>query len=896
MNRPPPPDDELAAFRARLAEDVANDAVAPLEDYIAAFPGDAWAIAREYLAATGTSTPAGDDDGDDAPGAGDRFGDYRIVRELGRGGQAVVFLAVHEPLGREVALKLLLGLGSRSDVVLARFRREAMMASRLDHPGICTVYEAGLHGAIPFIAMRYIAGGSLAGLISETKHDVTPADPISYISLGSFDLDEEADAVREATDAADAKPSSPITGDELTRILRFGEEAARALHEAHEAGVVHRDVKPGNILIDDGGRPVIVDFGLAHGDSDDFDTITRSGEIFGTPAYMSPEQLLAQRLRVDRRTDVYSLGVTLFECLTLRRPFEGPTREALYHAIQTKDPPDPRTLNAAIPRDLVVVLETALEKDRDRRYATAEALADELRRVRLREPIHARPAGPWLRLRRWAQRNPALAAATAMLFLGLVAGLVAALFYLDEKTRLLHAETVARRDAEEQRDLIDRIADATRLDDLVHKADHMIWPAIPDRIPMMREWLDRAADLVATRPAHRATLATIEARGTRDEDGWRFPDVGDAWKHDRLTRFVERLDAFRDGKASPFANVASMNERVAYASTVEQRTLRDVADRWDAAVRAIATSPKYAGLRIEPQLGLIPIGADPASGLWEFVLDASGDEPARGPNGRLQMTADSGIVLVLIPGGSFRMGSQITDPEAPNFTTQETKHELHVHDVRLSPFFLSKYEMTQGQWTRIAHHNPSFWRAGAEHRKTLATPVHPVDSVSWVDCSEMLPRLGLVLPTEAQWEYACRAGTHTAYSTGAADASITGHANIASAEGAEYYPAGWAHVAGLLDGYAIPAPVGTYEPNPFGLHDVHGNVREWCRDRFLPYENAVRPGDGERLGAGPRERYRVFRGGQYDMLPGRARSGYRSGDGPAITNRAWGVRPARPLQ
>ncbi|MBN2193541.1 MAG: tetratricopeptide repeat protein, partial [Polyangiaceae bacterium] len=209
------------------------------------------------------------------------------------------------------------------------------------------------------------------------------------------------------------------------RVVRLIEKAARALHAAHEAGIVHRDVKPGNILVTPTSEPVLLDFGLAGEVAGELSAFTRTGELFGTPAYMSPEQLLAKRIRLDRRTDVYSLGATLYECVTLRRPFEAPTREALYHAIEVKDPPNPRKLNPLVPADLKVVLEKALEKDRDRRYPTAEAFADDLQRVRTGEPITVRPVSRAGRAVRWARRRPfhAVVLLTLVIGLPLVTGL-----------------------------------------------------------------------------------------------------------------------------------------------------------------------------------------------------------------------------------------------------------------------------------------------------------------------------------------------------------------------------------------------------------------------------------------------------------------------------------------
>ena len=195
---------------------------------------------------------------------------------------------------------------------------------------------------------------------------------------------------------------------------------------------------------------MLLDLGLARDDSADHQTLTRTGDVFGTPAYMSPEQLTGQRIRADRRTDVYALGATLYEAVTLRRPFEAPTREALYQAILTDNPSDARRINPRMPVELKIVMETALEKNRNRRYQTALALAEDLARIRKHEPIKAKPPGPILRLQRWVQRKPAVAASVAGLVvaLGLLGYGLGAAGKASEHSRL-------RRQAEAERDRAD---------------------------------------------------------------------------------------------------------------------------------------------------------------------------------------------------------------------------------------------------------------------------------------------------------------------------------------------------------------------------------------------------------------------------------------------------------
>ncbi len=211
-------------------------------------------------------------------------------------------------------------------------------------------------------------------------------------------------------------------------MLRLVERAARALHVAHESGLVHRDVKPANIMVTLEGHPVLLDFGLARDLESEGQGLTQSGQILGTPAYLAPEQIVASRGVVDRRTDVYALGVTLFECLTLKRPFEAGSWDQLFHEILNGAPRNPRKLNPRIPQDLATVIEVAMDRDPTRRYASAEALAEDLRRVRSFEPIQAQAAGPITRLRKWARRSPgrAASAAAALIFLVAVAGLAVA--------------------------------------------------------------------------------------------------------------------------------------------------------------------------------------------------------------------------------------------------------------------------------------------------------------------------------------------------------------------------------------------------------------------------------------------------------------------------------------
>ncbi len=308
------------------------------------------------------------------------IGPYAIVRELGRGGMGVVFEAIEQPLGRRVALKVLPSQFLQNAAARARFRREAELAARLDHPGIATVFGTGVAGDRPWIAMRFVSGETLAHAIGRARED------------GSR-------IARLQATRAEAREPALAVADCIARV-------ARALAAAHAQGVIHRDVKPSNVIVSPDGAPVLVDFGLAIPEEATGASVTRTGDTAGTPAYIAPELVSGERARPDAQSDVYALGVTLYECLCLQRPFDGPTPVALYRAIATSSATDVRSLNPVVPRDLAVVVATAMERDRARRYASAAALAEDLEACVAQRPIRARPLPLHGRLSRWMRREP----------------------------------------------------------------------------------------------------------------------------------------------------------------------------------------------------------------------------------------------------------------------------------------------------------------------------------------------------------------------------------------------------------------------------------------------------------------------------------------------------------
>jgi serine/threonine protein kinase/thiol-disulfide isomerase/thioredoxin len=360
------------------------------------------------------------------------FGDYELLEEIARGGMGVVFKARQKSLQRVVALKMILAGQLATPQQVRRFHMEAEEAGHLDHPNIVPIYQVGEIEGQHYFTMKLIEGGSLATHLARLQQDQQAA-------------------------------------------VRLVVAVARAVHHAHQRGILHRDLKPGNILLDAGGQPHVTDFGLAkHLASDGQET--QSGAVVGTPAYMAPEQA-AGRKDLSTAADVYGLGAVLYELLTGRPPFRAATPFDTIVQVMERDPIRPSAICPRVPRDLETICLSCLAKDPGRRYASSAALADDLERFLKNEPVHARPVGKMERLAKWARRRPAAAALVAVLVLaGLsltIGGWWASGQLQSANQNLQSALTTAdeqRREAERQRELADEnAAEANRQRELAQQ-------------------------------------------------------------------------------------------------------------------------------------------------------------------------------------------------------------------------------------------------------------------------------------------------------------------------------------------------------------------------------------------------------------------------------------------
>ncbi|MCY2959245.1 MAG: bifunctional serine/threonine-protein kinase/formylglycine-generating enzyme family protein [Planctomycetota bacterium] len=799
---------------------------------------------------------------------------HAVAREVDKGGMGAILEVEDLALRRRIAMKVMRADRRAVDATqerarLHRFLEEAQVTAQLVHPGVVPVHELGIdaEGRVYF-TMALVEGRTLERV---------------------FELAREN-----------------AEGWNATRALGVMQRVCETMAYAHSRGVVHRDLKPANVMVGSFGEVYVMDWGLAlisgaappaAGNrlrTDRADAATRSpseslvtmdGAVVGTPSYMSPEQARGEEL--DARSDVYAIGAMLYTLLAGRAPYAaaGHRRNGGEIVLAIRDGP-PAALALLAPKaspELIAIAEKAMARDPRSRYADVREMGEDLRAFLEDRVVRAHRTGAWVELSKWVKRNRALAVSLLAALALALAG--AGAFAWKERQRA-GAEIAGRARVQRMLDL--RIARE------VEEAHRSLFPASPRNSAALGEAI----------AAGRAVLA-------RGSDAMRALESGDF--ADPAQEAALRDLSLRLGLLPKL--VEGLESRKLRADTLERETVSGPEARaaWDAAIADIAASPRYGGLRIVPQLGLVPLGADPSSGLWEFWHVLSGSRPERDvATQRWRITGDTGIVLVLLPGAVTSIGSRemsrpgppggpldtwsdvveylraSTDWGQPRFDPWHNADEQLVERVTLDPCFASKYEMTQGQWLQIQGTNPS--------GNAFPDLSHPVEAVSWDDCVEALARLDLQLPTEAQWEHACRAGTDTPFHTGMEIASLQGFANVLDKTFMEAKPndAKSEISIEIEDGFVVHAPVGSFSPNGFGLHDVHGNVWEWCLDD--PAEvRTPRPGDGLSIPA-VKTQARALRGGSWFNPAYEARSAKRYRSYSRVnSDNDLGLRPVRRL-
>ncbi|MDB5338514.1 MAG: prkC 29 [Planctomycetaceae bacterium] len=787
------------------------------------------------------------------------FGRYQVEKLLGRGAMGAVYLATDTQLDRPVALKIPKVAASGSKKLLQRLETEAKAAAKLDHPSLCKVFDAGAVGEQCFIAMQYIEGETLKSQLEAKSKPVAEA-----VSL----------------------------------ILQL----ADGLSEAHALGIIHRDLKPENIMINRRGTPVIMDFGLAK-----FSTIgsnaaaTQAGTILGSPAYMSPEQASGNSKEIDQRSDIYALGTILFEMLTGQWPFSGSAMQILGQK-SLLDAPAVRTIQPDLPPQLAATCDKMLAKEPlDRYQDLAEVIADlnridlnrspqtsvvrppqpirspseigenavaepaDVRIVSIGKRLQSRPAPisrrtattSWLQQLRgwWDGQTPAfkwtsLGGAGALL---VVLGVIV-LFQTRHGTLQIE------------------IAD----------------PNLSVRFDGITAIVQNGKQTYSVTPTDKHTLEFLQ-------DG---VAIESATRELTLKRNEKLLVTFKllDGKVVIDGLPVSQELKGATTNVAQSNPANSKTDEPKSAPAAPPASHQWPA--DAPQPAIAPFNKDQAKAYqeaWAKYLKVD-----------VEYTNSLGMKFRLIPPGEFLMGSTqvevaIQAAGVSDYWQKYIQSEAPQHKVILTqPIYLGTREVTQDQYNRVMVGNPSWFVAMGGGKDKLGgkdTSGFPVEMVSWNDAAEFCLKLsqqeelqpcyvragetvtpqdgtGYRLPTEAEWEFACRAGTTRKYWTGdqEEDLGITG-----------WFPA---------NSQQRTHAVGELESNPFGIHDVHGNIWEWVQDWWEPTyyrqfqtESALDP-------SGPAYTLseRVVKGGSWYEAAANCRAASRDGRAPTARSHDIGFR------
>jgi formylglycine-generating enzyme required for sulfatase activity len=588
---------------------------------------------------------------------------YEVLGVLGRGGMGVVYKAWQTSLNRVVALKMIRGGDQAEPRDVARFRIEAEAVARLQHPHIVQIYEAGQHEGRLYIALECVDGTSLGRELSGTPW---PA----------------------------------------RRAAQLVETLARAVQHAHRQGIVHRDLTPNNVLLTREGQPKITDFGLAKIVGGGGPTVTQTGQFMGTPSYTAPEQAACHK-EVGSATDVYALGAILYECLTGRPPFKAETPLETLRQVQSQDPVAPGRLQPNVPADLETICLKCLRKEPGRRYASAEELADDLRRFQAGEPIRARPVGAVERTWKWARRRPALAALlvlTALALAGWIAGALAFAWQADQARR--KEEGLRKEAAERTEQYLDGQLSVSERDLQAGRFDVAI---------------GGLTAVLAQRPGDaRASQLLLQA------------------------------------KVGPLLATAKANERPAQAPRALQ-----------ALAQLLALDPDHAEARAlkdkmtHYQYLLDCTGPDGVSaGDMRRAQQAWARRLGREVEETIELAGGVKMNFVLVPPGIFLMGSPAEEKES---SAEEVLHEVTLTE----PYYLGKTEVTQAQYEALMGNNPSQFKGADQPVEQVSWE----DAQAYAErlTKKRDDKHLYRLPSEAEWEYSCRGGRPSSQPFGIGD-------------------------------------------------------------------------------------------------------------------------------
>ncbi len=727
---------------------------------------------------------------------GRAFGRYVLVQELGHGGMGVVYRAFDPQLGREVALKRLRGLSEKKD--LERFLHEARAAARLTHAGIVPVYDVGEVEGVPFYTMELVQGRTLADLLH----------------------------------------AGALSRREVVSIVR---DVALAAHAAHEAGIVHRDLKPANVLVTlDETAPAgaegrvraarLADFGLAK-DASGSD-LTQTGQILGTPAYMSPEQAIGLGRIADRRSDVFSLGVILYESLVGVPPFAADEVVKVLERIRNEEPVPPRRLRGDLPRDLETIALRALEKHAAARYPTALALAEDLDRWLADRPVLARPVTPIGKAIRWVRRNRLK---SALIVVGLLAVFNPVVLAWHQRRAIRESADLMRVDGEAQvaaarRALSAHVASAKPAED--EFAKRRAERALAGLVRALREGAGTLSQALTLDPSNEATrVALAAAYFSLSEEARRSGRLDEAGVYEKLVQSTASAAEFRERYEARFRREGRLSIETSPPGV--EAFLYQFEEAEDTRLVAVPWSPTGGRQRLAHRIGTTPCGPFTLpEGSYLVVLRRRGVEPFRVPvvvvpfeERKVEIEAPKSIPrgFAYIPPGEYAYphdegaAAGLTAPrKVPRGFLLAIDEETTIRwDEYLATRDLTgrAVEPRLGPWKRPQSKEPPAYEYG----------LLPAREMTWQDVQKYVEWRSKEdgrkyrLPTEEEWEVAARGADGRWYPWG------------------NYFSARFARTRlSTVDRRVWPVAVGTVpeDESPFGVRDLGGNISEWTATAY----------------------------------------------------------------